>query len=220
MRANQHRPETFRRREIASALGYIVGMDHSSDDFEMAFHGDCTRSFGEETKQRLYMRYIGIPEVITWRSPLNYDFGGRSVIDIGGGPCSVLLKGENLKPRSVVVDPGNYPDWVLMRYFQAGIVWLRHQGENIDVDLDVTAHFDLALIYNCLQHCDSPWKIIANARAVAEQLKIFEWIDIPPHEGHPHCLRAADLERWTGQKGEVVELHGEYGCSGRAWILR
>jgi hypothetical protein len=218
MRGNQHRPETLRRREIASALGYDVGMDHS-DDFEMSFWVDCTRSYGEEVKQQLYMRYMGVPEVVTWRSPVNYDFGGRSVIDIGGGPCSVLLKGENLKPRSVVVDPGDYPDWVLMRYSQAGIIWLKIEGE--DLELDAGANFDLALIYNCLQHCRSPEKIVVNAlEASRGKLKIFEWVDIPPHPGHPHCLRASDLERWTGQKGEVVSLHGEYGCSGRAWVLR
>jgi len=192
--------------------------DHS-DDFEMSFWADCTRSFGEESKQILYMELMEIPRVETWRSPLNYDFGGRSVIDIGGGPCSVLLKGENLKPRSVVVDPGNYPDWVLMRYGLSGIIWHKARGEDIDTN-GGGGRFDLALIYNCLQHCSDPEKIIANARAVSGHLKIFEWIDIPPHEGHPHELKASDLERWTRQKGEVIELHGEYGCSGRAWVLR
>jgi hypothetical protein len=193
-------------------------MDHS-DDFEMSFWGDCTRSYGEETKQRLYMRYMEIPEAVTWRSPVNYDFGGRSVIDIGGGPTSVLLKGENLKPRSVVVDPGDYPDWVLLRYTQVGIIWLKQRGE--DLKLDAGVRFDLALVYNCMQHCSSPEQIIINAMEASRgKLKVFEWIDTPPHLGHPHELKASDLERWTGQKGEVVELHGEYGCSGRAWVLR
>jgi hypothetical protein len=200
-------------------------MDHS-DDFEAKFWGDCCRSFGEEVKQQLYMRYMGIPEVVTWRSPVNYDFGGRSVIDIGGGPCSVLLKGENLK-GGLVVDPGNYPSWVAACYDEAGIWQLQMEGEVFTgngVPGTVSEHwpngFDLALIYNCLQHCSDPARIIANARAAARELKMFEWVDIPPHEGHPHELKAADLNGWADQYGEVVELHGEYGCTGRAWVLR
>lgn len=184
------------------------------DDFEERFWGDCCRSFGEEEKQRIYMRFMGIPEVVTWRSPLNYDFGGRSVIDIGGGPCSVLLKGENLK-NGLVVDPTKYPSWVAERYIAANIRYLQISGEQIQWQ----AQYDLALVYNCLQHCTDPEKIISNARAVAKDLKMFEWIDLPAHEGHPWELKAADLEKWTGREGKVVELTGENGCYGRAWVL-
>jgi hypothetical protein len=196
------------------------------DDLEERFWGNCCSSIGEELKQVIYMKWMGFPAVATWQSPINYDFGGRSVIDIGGGPCSVLLKGINVKQRPLVVDPGNYPDWVWNRYDSAGIRFWGGSGENLNlanlapVDPPLGSDlFDLALIYNCLQHCVSPKKVIANARAVAKDLKMFEWINIPPHEGHPHELKADDLDRWTGRTGTVVQLNGENGCFGAAWVL-
>jgi hypothetical protein len=185
------------------------------DDLEMRFWGNCANSFGEETKQILYMKLMGFPIVPTWRSPINFVFGGRSVIDIGGGPCSVLLKGLEVA-HGVVVDPGDYPTWVTDRYKAAGIDHNRAAGEAI---AKVYNGFDLALIYNCLQHCESPEKIIASARAIAKELRMFEWINIPAHEGHPHCLTAADLNRWAGREGRVVGLNGESGCLGAAWVL-
>lgn len=83
------------------------------------------------------------------------------------------------------------------------------------------APFDIALLYNVLQHVEDPEKVIANARAISPrgELHMFEWIDIPPHEGHPHMLTEAMLSKATGRRGRVVELRGEYECTGRAWVV-
>ena len=32
-------------------------------------------------------------------------------------------------------------------------------------------------------------------------LRIFEWVNIPPHEGHPHELTKKSLDEWIGQEG-------------------
>jgi hypothetical protein len=193
------------------------------DDLEERFWGDCTRSYGEETKQRLYMKLMGFPETATWQSPVNYDFGGRSVIDIGGGPCSVLLKALNLKEgltyRSFVVDPGVYPDWVEGRYSAAKIGFSMMRGEDIPMDDIDIGFYDLGLIYNCLQHTQDPEKVVATARAIAKKLCVFEWVNIPPHEGHPQMLTETKLNKWTGAVGKVVQLNGEFGCAGLAWVL-
>lgn len=192
-------------------------MTDDHDDLEMRFWGDCTRSLGEELKQQVYAREMGFPLVSTWRSPFNWDAQGRSVIDIGGGPVSMLLKMENLAVGTVV-DPGDYPDWVRARYDAAGITLLSRAGEDLPQWMFVRK-YALALIYNCLQHTSDPARIIANAHAVALELRMFEWIDIPPHPGHPQMLTAAALDEWAGRPGRVKQFDGENGCFGRAWIL-
>jgi hypothetical protein len=193
--------------------------DH--DDLESRFWGNCGSTFGEESKQRVYLREMGFVEHHVWHAGgFAWDAKGRSIIDIGGGPVSALLKMENLGLPSLVADPGAYPPWVQARYEAARIGYERVIGENLIVS-GAFDHFDLALIYNCLQHCEDPAKVVANAITAAgvSGLRMFEWIDIEPHPGHPHMLTQAKLEEWTGRKGVVKEFQGENGCFGRAWIL-
>jgi hypothetical protein len=182
---------------------------------EMDFWAGCRNTFGEETKQLLYLRKMGFALSPTWRSNFAFDAKGRSFIDFGGGPVSVLLKFDNLG-MSTVVDPAPWPDWVRARYAASNIDLLSIAAE--DYSLMHQPH-DVALVYNCLQHVSDPEKIVKNALASAKELKLFEWIDTPPHPGHPHTIRAADLERWTGKKGTTVQLNGESECTGRAWYL-
>ena len=48
-------------------------------------------------------------------------------------------------------------------------------------------------------------------------LRLFEWIDIPAHEGHPHMLTKENLEMWIGQEGKTKVLDGENGCYGKCF---
>jgi hypothetical protein len=186
----------------------------TDEDLEMRFWGDCCNTYGEETKQLVYLNRMGFKIAPTWRSPVSFDGDGKSFLDIGGGPCSVLLKFENVG-RRIVVDPGNYPDWITKRYQQAGIEHVRLRAEEFKRDWIM---LDCALIYNCLQHVDDPRVIVENAIASSRELKMFEWIDIPPHEGHPHMLTEAMLNAWTGQHGTVEQMNQD-GCVGRAWYI-
>jgi 2-polyprenyl-3-methyl-5-hydroxy-6-metoxy-1,4-benzoquinol methylase len=191
----------------------------SMDSFEQSFWSTCQNTFGEELKQLTYANRMGIPLIRTWRSGFNFDAGGKSIVDIGGGPVSVLLKMENRGPNMMVIDPGPYPYWVGQRYAEANIAWDCAGGE---VWVDVAdRQFDLALIYNCLQHVESPKQVIKRAiKAVGSSgLRMFEWIDIPPHEGHPHMLTEAALNEWTGREGVTETFTGENECHGRAWYL-
>lgn len=193
-----------------------------SDDLESRFWNGAINTYGEETKQLLYLELMGFKRSPTWRTQYSFDGEGKSYIDIGGGPSSVLLKFENTKRGDhawsmLVVDPADWPRWVIDRYSANCIGFENERGE--DLTLNDEAQFDVALIYNCLQHCESPEKVIANARAAARTLKMFEWIDLPSHPGHPHELHAADLDRWTGRTGRVVTLNGQNECYGRAWVL-
>ena len=87
--------------------------------WERDWWGDCLNTYSEEEKQLVYANRMGLVAFHDGKSPYNFDLGGMSVLDIGGGPCSLLLKCVNF--RGKVIDPLCFPDWVLARYELAGI---------------------------------------------------------------------------------------------------
>jgi len=178
--------------------------------FESEYWGDCCNTFDEDQKHYVYARHMGLERV-----GYSFDVKGASVIDIGGGPTSMLLKTINLGQRGTVIDPLKYPDWTYDRYAAKGIKALVMRGEDA-----IITHFakgyDECWIYNCLQHTDDPERIIKNALNAAKTLRIFEWVDIPPHEGHPQEITKTALDRWIGKEGFVKQL-AESGCYGKAY---
>jgi hypothetical protein len=175
-------------------------------DFEKDYWGNCCNTFDEDQKHYVYARFMGLKRV-----GYSFDVAGKRIIDIGGGPTSMLLKTIKLAPRSLVVDPLHYPDWTYDRYSAKGIDSMICRGEDIYEE-----GYDEAWIYNCLQHTDDPELIIQNALRSAKTLRIFEWVDIPPHEGHPIELTKEKLDRWIGKEGQTIQL-GESGCFGKAY---
>jgi hypothetical protein len=171
--------------------------------FEKNFWGNCVNTFEEETKQFVYAKFMGIE----FDSMFRINMHGKSVVDIGGGPCSLLLKTTNLSCGSVV-DPLRFPEWVYQRYTIAGINFSLIKGEEADF-----AKHDECWIYNCLQHVDDPRRVIENAKKIAPVLRIFEWINFPAYDGHPHALTQTLLEDFIGQKGNSVRLTGPH-CVG------
>ena len=172
--------------------------DH--DQFEADYWGDCCNTFDEDQKHYVYGHYMGLKA-----QGYSFDVSGQRIIDIGGGPTSMLLKCLNLK-QGLVVDPLAYPKWTRERYRARGIRVEVQPGEQLD-----HSGWDEAWIYNCLQHTQDPQEIIRRARASARRLRIFEWIDVPAHPGHPHELTEANLNEWCAGKGGTVTLN-ERGC--------
>lgn len=182
--------------------------DHQA--FEKNWWGDCmTSSFGEEAKQISYAHRMGLVVVPVYGGhwPV-YDLHGRSVVDIGGGPVSMLLKCVN-RGACAVVDPCQYPEWVASRYMEAGITVYRMGAESFRP----TSRYDEAWIYNVLLHVEDPEKIVRDAREYASTIRIFEWLDTPPTLGHPQTLAADQLDEWVGGRGTVSEINenGAYG---------
>ena len=173
--------------------------------FEKSFWGNCCNTFYEDKKHYVYAKFMGITCKYT-----SFILPNISVLDIGGGPTSVLLKCNGLK-SGLVVDPIEYPKWTRDRYGCMGIGVQIMTGEQINY-----TGFDEAWIYNCLQHTEDPEKIIRNARNAAPVLRIFEWIDIPAHEGHPQELKEDTLNKWIGGKGRTAQLSFD-GCYGRCY---
>ena len=187
-----------------------------SQKMEAGFWGTCANTYGEETKQLLYMKKMGFEVSGDGRSPFSYNGKGLSYLDVGGGPVSVLLKFRNAS-RRIVVDPCPYPSWVFERYRTEGIEVLRTSGEDLIHSTPMAV--DVALIYNVLQHVFEPKTVVRNAMLASKTLHMFEWIDLPPHPGHPHCLTKEALEHWSGQKGTVEQFSGCNECYGKAWFV-
>ena len=181
--------------------------------FEAAWWGTCIHTYAEETKQITYAKRMNIISVTdeTHSYWPYYELGSMRVLDIGGGPCSLLLKSSpSFRPKDrVVVDPQNYPAWVHARYATANIQFVVTEGETFDS----SEPFDETWIYNVLQHTPTPEKIVANARRLSRRIRIFEWIDIPPYLGHPSELKADKLNEWLDGRG-TTEWMQENRCSG------
>lgn len=191
--------------------------EHSWDDhqdFEADWWGTCINTFGEETKQLTYAQRMGLQRVNTDGHWPVYNVRGQSVLDLGGGPVSMLLKCVNLG-RATVVDPCAYPSWIGDRYAVAGVEYDRSPAEDFAIP-DGENMYDECWIYNVLQHVQDPRQVVHNAMQSAKLVRIFEWIDLPPHLGHPHELKAFDLSRWLGAYGTVEQMN-ENGCVGRAF---
>ena len=177
------------------------------NEWERSWWGDCTNSVQEEVKQLAYATRMGL----VWeRDPLGktfytLDLQGKSVIDIGGGPVSMLLKARN-GGTLTVVDPCRYPAWVNERYKAAGITVYHTQGEFLDDGCHVDP-VDEIWIYNCLQHVEDPALVLQNAKRLAKVIRLIEPVDVGVCPGHPHNLTQAWLESQLG-KG-TVELINE-----------
>lgn len=177
--------------------------------FEKDFWGDCTNTFDEEQKHYVYARGMGLT-----REHYSFNVNNKKILDIGGGPVSMLLKTKNLL-LGKVCDPIKFPDWVYVRYKIKNILTETIKGEDLKEDPD---SWDEVWIYNVLQHTDDPKKVLQNAKIAAPVIRIFEWIDIPPHEGHPHMLTRDNLSKWLGKKGGEAEQFSESGCYGTAFF--
>lgn len=170
--------------------------------FEKNWHANCANSYWEETKQQYYARKMGLTAKQTpeEKYPV-YDMEGKSVLDVGGGAYSLLLKCENLG-RATVVDPLSYPQWTMDRYKSADIEFLNIRAEDMTL-----SGYDEVWMYNCLQHTEDPEKIVKNCLKAGKKFRIFEWIDRGVMSGHPQDLKEDKLNEWIGQKGKTERFY-------------
>lgn len=172
--------------------------------YEEGFWGTCQNTLGEENKQLEYAKYMGLFVDDSGGQTWIRGMEGRSVLDIGGGPTSLLLKTVGLS-RAKVIDPLKYPTWVYNRYDAANIEWEIQYGEQI-TEPDNT--FDEVWIYNVLQHTTNPEQIINHAKRIAPIVRMFEWINLPVYPGHPQALTKERLNSALGAIGGTGVLEG------------
>jgi len=166
-------------------------------------------SLYEELKQLTYASKMGLVRSPSAKTPYRFDLKGLKVLDIGGGPESLLLKCVNVKGK--VVDPLSQPKWVLERYKLAKIEYEQKKAEEI-----TEKGYDEVWIYNCLQHCENPKIIIENAKKAGKLIRLFEWIDTPANEGHINTLTESKLDKWLNGLGKV-EFMNQPPAIGKAY---
>jgi hypothetical protein len=175
----------------------------STDGYGDTWYGDCANTYHEETKQIEKARRMGLQVGVQrypFRKPV-IDMNGRSVIDVGGGPVSLLLKCVNVD-RPTVLDPGVYPDWVVERYRAAGIRCVKQQAERFAV----SDRWDEAWIMNTLRHVEDPEQVIRVARRHARSVRVAEWVN---EELMGVALRRNVLDGWLGAEGLVYDWQRE-----------
>jgi hypothetical protein len=171
-------------------------MDWSKENaWEQQWWGNCTNTFIEECKQYHYSHNMGL----TWEANGFIDLKGKYVLDIGGGPVSLLLKTYN--GTRVVVDPCKFPQWVLDRYELSGILFLPMKGEAISTASSTI--FDEIWMYNVLLHVEDPLLVIKIARSISKQMRVVEYINTCIEPGHPHSFTPEWLDLHFGGKGSV-----------------
>jgi glycosyltransferase involved in cell wall biosynthesis len=136
---------------------------------------DNSRWEGERRKQCEYARLMGLPDDLV--------LGDKSIVDIGAGPTSLLLRTISTG-RKVAVDPMPMADWVWKRYRDEGVELVQMKGE----ELAPFYTFDEVWIYNCLQHTENPVKVLEAAKRSGKRIRVFEWLVQYTDTGHLHAL--------------------------------
>jgi hypothetical protein len=182
-----------------------------SQFIESSWWGKCEFAYQEEIKQSTYARLMGL-RTSKFDGKMAYDGLGKSIIDIGGGPASILLKTINTKDR-YVLDPITYPKWVELRYMELGINRIYRPAEDFELP-DV----DEVWLYNVLQHVQDPSLILKKIINIPV-IRIFEWINCPTNDAHPHSLSKEFLDDQLNTNGNTTFLNGENdsGCFGIAY---
>ena len=150
-------------------------------EFERKSWGDqiyLEETNGEVIKQNTYAFHLGL---LDNGFPINLE--NKKILDVGAGPVSLLLRSENFK-KAVALEPLFYSEEVDLEYSKRGILLNRIPAE----EMKYKKEFDEIWMYNCLQHVMSPVEILEKIKKAGNFLRIFEWINIEPHEGHPHLL--------------------------------
>lgn len=176
------------------------------NEWESNWWDNCQNTYGEQLLQEMYIRWMKLDQFASKKKPYTFDLGGRSIVDIGGGPVSILLRCENFS-RAIVVDPCKFPNWIHERYQLAGIEFVNQPGEKVTLN----GKFDEAWIYNCLQHVQDPVRVIKKAISLARKIRVFEPLEVGIYPGHPHNLTKEDLDEAFGKEGLVLDRGGKPG---------
>ena len=177
--------------------------------WEKSFWGDYpSLDNGEVMKQDVYAKLMGIG--------MPHDAQQKSIIDFGCGPVGMLLRTSNFS-KAVGVEPLYFSDEVYDRYTRNNIKILQIPME----DYTSSEVYDEAWMYNLIEHVIDPVSCLQIMKTSAKTLRLFEWIDLPPRQGHPHTItEKMVVENLELSKGdwEVIEL-AESGCFGRCIVV-
>ena len=171
--------------------------------------------------QETYIDVMGIRNDYFHAPDNSLNLSGLNVLDVGGGPSSILLRTNNLKGNQhegvktgVVIDPLRIIDYHKIRYDYYGIKFINDQAENIDLYYNEMGYFDECFIYNCLQHTLDPIKILDKVSLLSKRIRIAEPINVPVDNMHLHMFTEKYFEQYFSKKqfkcndSEIVRIGG------------
>jgi len=170
---------------------------------ELKYWGNCYnyRTWCEFSKGEMYAREVGLFDDYGDNGELN--MRGKSVIDIGGGPVSMTLRCFNAG-HLVVVDPCNWPKSVRRRYGRYEIELVKIPAEELSPGF---GFFDELWMINLLQHVQDPALVVEQCKPLAKVIRVFDWLNIPLDDCHPHVLTAEGILNWfSGCKIRQIRL--------------
>jgi len=172
------------------------------NEWERNWWGSCTNTFEEQLKQDVYAVYMKLhPQFIVpghW-----FNMKGKSILDVGGGPCSLLLRCMNFS-RGVVIDPCGFPSWVSERYIEARIEHVRGKAED-GLCFSLGA-FDEVWCYNVLQHVEDVERVVKFMKVSGKKTRVFEYLNVGICPGHPNNLTKERLDGLFGRTG-ITDTH-------------
>lgn len=147
------------------------------------------------------------------------DVSNRHIIDIGGGPISIMLH-FNLK-KSTVVDPLSITDQHLNAYLAKSIFFIQEKAEDFLSDYN-GIKYDEVWMYNCLQHTKDPEFILRNLHKVSKVLRISEPCNTVVNDAHPHTFTPEWYHKILSEistKGEWNQVNYDHPYVGGLWEL-
>jgi len=183
-------------------------MNQKQLEYQTQFWGDCINTYKEEEKHFVYGKLMGLQQ-----SGDRFIIPNIRILDIGGGPVSLLLKCEGLS-KGRVLDPIDFPDWTKDRYKSRGIDVTVGTGED-----HVFEGYDEVWIYNTLGFVDDPSKLVENAFKSANTVRVFEWITLDKDKVRNQFSEDELNELFAiteSDNGRVVDLK-QKGCHGTAY---
>lgn len=179
-------------------------MSHTHEEAqaeELAFWNTPGAELGEQLKQLVYAKYLGLDFVHDGSSPYVIDKTGLNILDVGGGPVSLLLKTQ--ADFKVVADPCSYPAWVGERYRTNNVQFWSRSGETL-TRVSRRNFYDEVWLYNVLQHTEDPQKIFDNIYKVLKKGGVFrflDWVNTPTNTAHPITLTPEQVSEMLKKAG-------------------
>lgn len=136
-----------------------------------------------------------------------FDLKNKVIVDMCGGPSSLLLRCKNFK-RAMIIDPGDFPDFIVNRYKENNIEILKIPAEEFDYKIleeYKENHHIETWFYNALAHCFQPYIILKNAMENSNIIRMIEGCNMGINIQHPQNLTQEEFEEILGQRGIMVE---------------
>jgi len=185
---------TFGPVRIEKADGW-----EAAQEGEREFHMTPAYRAPERHKRERYRSLIGITEAMP---------PGLSVIDVGGGPESLLLDYPDI--NGTVLDPLTFGEDDELRYAKAGIKRLITPVEEWNALECISELYDEVWVYNCLQHVRDLDEAFRQICLMGKRVRLFEWCEIPTDKMHLHTLTADGIRKAMSGYTIENEVEGEW----------